>query len=790
MIWFRRALAVLLGIVFIVVFVVTILLLRVNDTFLSPSFINREIAKVEPFAFLYDEVVPLLIEENEEDIPDAPLGIDLSPEDVTGAVREVLPPEWLQGRVQDVLTEVMPYAVGDRDTFELNVPLAERVRKAAEASKELARQSGVYSITEKPEFKEEVALALEDLGDLPLGITLEAGDVADAAGQVLEPVWVQEQVERNLDAAVAYAVGDTEELNISVPLRDRVERASGALKGLAAESGVYSFVESPEFSQEVAKALEDFGELPLGIAVAPEDATDAARQVFEPAWVQAQAEGAVDAFTAYMTGSDDDLRIVIMVGDRVQPAAEAFKDLLRQSGAYNAVLDEVLGKLLADYLGESLDADFGITLTAEEISDALHQAIPEAWVQEQVEAAIDAVIPYMTGQEEQFAIAVPLEDRISPASEALAELADRKLEELFATYPDCTLQESLDLVPTVASGEVPSCRPPGYPLPEVAAALGVPADGLTWEDLEQASGMDLTLLREGVTLENVKRYVDFDIQAEVEKALSQNLPKTYTLTVGDLRDVLSAEDEDKLDEARDVMTNGLVLTREDLDKLLDQEQIDALDDARRYVIEGFTFNEGDLRELMEEQGWDQEPLEDLRGYLAGGFVFNQDDFREFVTEQEGGAQTLDQIDQARGYLGTARRYSWGVYVLWGVLLAVIGVLGGRHWGSRFAWAAIFLAIASLLVFLATGPIYGQVAKPVLIDLIDQQVQVGASELERLSVEKGKDVAFTVVQDFLNGLNMRALVLFIIGLLVFGVSLTWESITGLARSRRSPPPPPA
>lgn len=790
MIWFRRALAVLLGIAFIVIFIVTILLLRVNDTFLSASFINREIDKAKPFLFLYDQALPLILEENEQDIPQPPLGIDLAPEDVTGAVREVLPPEWLREQVQGVLAEVMPYAVGDTDTFELNIPLAERVRKAAEASKELARKSGVYSLTEAPEFREEVAKALEDMGDLPLGITLEAGDVTDAARQVLEPAWLQEQVERNLDAAIAYAVGDTEELNIYIPLSDRVERATVALKELAAKSGVYSFTESPEFSQEVAKALEDFGDLPLGITIAPEDATDAARQVFEPAWVQAQVEGAIDAFTAYMTGKTEELRIVIQVGDRVQPAAEAFKDLLRKSGAYDAILDEVLGKLLADYVGQSLDSGFGVTLTAEEISDALKQAIPEAWLQEQVEGAIDAVIPYMTGKEEGFTITVPLEERISSAAEALAQLADRKLEELFATYPECTLQESLDLVPTVASGELPACRPPGYPLPDVAAALGVPADGLTWEDLEQASGMDLTLLREGITLETVKQYVDFDIQAELERNLSENLPKTYTFTDADLRDVLGAEDQDKLDKARDILTNGLVFTRDDLAKLLGPDQMEIVDKARRYVIEGFTFTEDDLRELMVDQGWDPKRLDDVRGYLAEGFIFNQDDFRELVAEQEGGAQVLDQIDQVRGYLGLARRYSFGVYVLWAVLLGLVGVLGGRRWGSRFAWAAMFLAIASLTVFLVTGPVYSQVAKPLLSDVIDQQLQAGASELERLSLEKGKDVALTVAQDFLSGLNVRALAIFIIGLLVLVASLTWENIVGLFRSRASPSPPPS
>ena len=74
MIWIRRFFALLLGVLFVPLLLVTLLVLRVNDTFLSADFYVAQLRKADLFNFLYDDMLPASVEEIEPvDVSDVSL---------------------------------------------------------------------------------------------------------------------------------------------------------------------------------------------------------------------------------------------------------------------------------------------------------------------------------------------------------------------------------------------------------------------------------------------------------------------------------------------------------------------------------------------------------------------------------------------------------------------------------------------------------------------------------------------------------------------------------------------
>ena len=117
--------------------------------------IKSLLRKADAYNLLYDrEVVPAIESSLTVKLP---LGIEITSDRMVQAARAVAPPEWVQEQVEIALDEVTPYFIGDRDTFEINVQLVDRVEIAVEEIKKLLREttSGelLYDEVVEPELK-------------------------------------------------------------------------------------------------------------------------------------------------------------------------------------------------------------------------------------------------------------------------------------------------------------------------------------------------------------------------------------------------------------------------------------------------------------------------------------------------------------------------------------------------------------------------------------------------------------------------------------------------------------
>jgi hypothetical protein len=149
-----------------------------------------------------------------------PLGINVTPERLTDSLRRVVSKEWVEDNVELVLDAVTPYAVGDTDSFEIRVELAERVDLALVEIKAILREADVYDLLYDEIVDPILSDNLESVVGLPFDVTVTQAEVTSALRQVAPPIWVQQQAELIIDAAGRYVTKRSDELEITVDIRD------------------------------------------------------------------------------------------------------------------------------------------------------------------------------------------------------------------------------------------------------------------------------------------------------------------------------------------------------------------------------------------------------------------------------------------------------------------------------------------------------------------------------------------------------------------------------------------
>ena len=574
-------------------------------------------------------------------------------------------------------------------------------------------------------------------------------DLVSSLREVLPPEWLQEQAELVIGEVVPYMAGDTDSFAITILVADRLEILGDVLKRELDSGDTYDLIFDDVIAPELQEWLEDerTGGLPFGANIASQDIVEAVREVLPPEWARERVEHVVDQVVPYLTGEADRFAIQLPVADRIEAAVPAVKRLIRDADAYNLIFDKVIVTLVEKEIGTGKQLPLGITVTADEIVPALREVLPPEFIQEQAERMIDEFVPYLIGDAQGFKIVVPLADRKEAALGVIEELAERKLEELAATLPQCTVEEAVDLVQGGFTGGLPGCMPTGYTLEEIKQALGIQVTGITVEEIEQQRGIDLTIVTEGVTLDRVKESFGIDVVGEVSSIIGDALPDEFVYTDADLRETLGVADEERLDDALDSVRNGFTYTDADLRGDLGVEDEETLDDVLEGMREGFTFTDTDLRDGISDDG--------------------------------GANQDLDRFDEVRDRLGLGRSLWFLLYLVPGLFLASIGFLGGRRWRSRLAWTAVVLGIGTGIAYAAAGPVYTGFVGSILDDEL-AELSSGETGVALVVALKSVTIVKAVSDDVVSGLANRALLFLIISVSAVALAIVWPLLTRLIR----------
>ena len=354
----RRLFAVLLLPLFLVLFVATLTVFRVNATLLEADFYTSTFERLSVYEFLYDDALPFAIEESGVDLASLPLGLDLTPDGVAGYAARILPPEWLAENVGGAIAQAVPYLTGETDSFEITLRLDDRVEAADVVVRDLLRDARIhaYLLDEvvRPRLDESKETLFEEL---PFNPGLTTDQILDGVRDVVPEEWLKERIEDVLDQVVPYAVGKTGSFAVHIPIQERAEVGLDVVAlwlNLSLEGGgAYDYLLEEQIAPIVRASLGSAVALPYGVEVTNEEVIEAMSQVLPPDWVQARVTDAIGAFGPYLTGRTDSFTLAIPLQDRAQLAAEVLVDAVdaKLEAVYTALpvctIEQLLGLSLS-----------------------------------------------------------------------------------------------------------------------------------------------------------------------------------------------------------------------------------------------------------------------------------------------------------------------------------------------------------------------------------------------------------------------------------------------------------
>jgi hypothetical protein len=97
-----------------------------------------------------------------------------------------------------------------------------------------------------------------------------------------------------------------------------------------------------------------------------------------------------------------------------------YNDQLEKAEVYNWVHARLLPSVLDEIEEDNPDLPIGV-YAKDDILSAIEKTLPPEWLQEHVESVNNAIIPYLVGDEDEFAIVIPLKDRVERGSQVIKE---------------------------------------------------------------------------------------------------------------------------------------------------------------------------------------------------------------------------------------------------------------------------------------------------------------------------------------------------------------------------------
>jgi hypothetical protein len=306
---------------------------------------------------------------------------------------------------------------------------------------------------------------------------------------------------------------------------------------------------------------------------------NAAREVFEAGWLEAQLFGAIDEITPFFAGDADSFNVVLKFDDRAVIFGRILKEkLVSESTLYNLVFTQVVDPLIQQTISDSTSVGFGIALTEVEVVETFEIIAPRAWVEEQGEGVIDALLDYLVGKSDSLEYTVDLSDRKSEATETLQILAREKLK--------------------LALGDIPTCS---SPLDAIGASQDLAARQFPRCVIGGQSAIDSTIAEFGPVMDlKIASFVEAQVPNEVAYSQAQLAAHTGggLDTIKDLRsriyegvnftdrDLVNAmsdgspESQDDAEKALRILANGVMITEQNITDNINPGALQQFNDAR------------------------------------------------------------------------------------------------------------------------------------------------------------------------------------------------------------------
>jgi hypothetical protein len=581
---------------------------------------------------------------------------------------------------------------------------------------------------------------------------LSTEQIVQAINRAIPPEYIQDLVEQSFDQFGGYLTAERDEFELTLQAGEQVAIIVDEIKALLSEADAYSLLFDEAVEPEIRDAVQI--ELPLGAEASPDQLVQAAKNIVPADWVQKLVEDTLDEVTAYMIGRSETFEVGINLSDRIDIALVEVKSILRDMDAADLLYDEVVEPIVVDSLGATADLTFGVTVTQEEILGALREVAPPEWVEEQVELVIDEAGPYLAGKTDSFSVDISLVENKRLASNIIVDTVQEKLTSLIDELPTCRTVAEAVAATRGGTGLLPACAPPNIDLNE----------------LIEASGIDIADTVQRSVLGPVPSMVSF----------------SETRIISALNLAGAGGNVDLLDKFRGFLRDGCVYTERDLVRprpegalcpsIYDEQISDRVDDVRSFLSEGYTYTHTDFRRDLGkiDDADSNAPLDPPRVELI------------FVPDT-----AIDILDLSRSWLSWTRDNRWIFYVPLVLLLVVIGFLGGRGWWGRLIYASAFLLVTSAILIVAFGPVYSDVTsgrfdeqREEAIQDVNEDADTKLPSTSRLALDKGFDMAESVISDFSSGIRTSAITLAFISIIAIAATVFKNTLVSAISSMTS------
>lgn len=290
-----------------------------------------------------------------------------------------------------------------------------------------------------------------------------------------------------------------------------------------------------------------------------DDLVSAARKILPPEWLEAEVEKAVDSIAPYFLGDKDEFTYILQFRDRVEAAAAAIKSDIIQGEAFDSLYDDGIS-YAADKVVENLgmvEFPYGLTVTVQDIEEALKKAIPEDWAAAQASLVVDSLTAYIIGNTDHFVVEINLKDRVVAARQALADMASLRIQTQFNSMPTCSQNEFDQKVLGLPPGTLPDCRPAT----------------MSYQQFKSRLGIDTYLMN------------------AVEMLFGDQIPDQWTYTEVDLLNRLDSDDEETLNDVRGWINDGYTLTESDIEEKINDSDmsLESFDTVRHRIDSARTW---------------------------------------------------------------------------------------------------------------------------------------------------------------------------------------------------------
>lgn len=320
----RRLIALVLIVLFLPIFIATLVIFRVNATVPEASFYTDTLVEMDAYNYVYDDAIPFALRENDVDVAASLPWLNTTNQGVTDSVKRVLPPEWIQANVEEVINQAVPYATGEADSFDITVRLDDRVEAAAEEAKLIIRNADIHTAVMDEIVRPNVVDSATGLLELPFGMSLTDAELLAGVQEIVPPEWVNAQVELILDGVTPYVVGKEENFSITLPVQERapvaVEVLRGWLLSAVQDGGARDYIFNDQVIPAIQGAVGSQVDLPLGVSLTEAEIRAAAEAAITQTWVEGRINDAADVFGPYIIGQTDTFTLAVPIREPLESA--------------------------------------------------------------------------------------------------------------------------------------------------------------------------------------------------------------------------------------------------------------------------------------------------------------------------------------------------------------------------------------------------------------------------------------------------------------------------------------